>query len=981
MYPGAVQPLLVLCGVAVGVVLFLVVRRPVLRRLAFRQVLRRPAESALVVIGSLLGTTLIVASMVVGDSLDRSVRQTAYDVLGPVDETVRSSSLALGDQIAKALQPLRDDPRVDGVLTIHGDQAAVVAGTGSTARAEPRALAWDLDFATASTFGGAKGASGLDVPDPGPGRVVINSNLADSLGLERGDAVTFLMYGNQVPFVVDRVVPSTGIAGFGVGASVNRDAFFSPGTLALAASGVNREPQTITLVSNRGGVESGEKLTDQVTATMKALLGGLPSQGASLSQPKHEVLAAAKATGDSLASLFLFIASFSIIAGVLLLVNIFVMLADERKSQLGMLRAIGMRRRRVTGEFAIEGAVFGAVASVLGAVLGVVVGRVVVIIALKILNSFSPGDTRLAVAFAVRPASLINGMCAGFLIAFVAVVLTSVRISRTNIIAAIRDLEPARKGRPRRRVLVLSAVLTALLAVGSVPFVTQASSQGAMTYLMPAAALAAAWPLLRLRLRPRVVTTLVGGGTLLWGLAANIVCPHIYDRTSTATYVVMGTMLSFATVLLLTEWQKEILKPLQPLTSRSSEGGLAVRLAVAYPTARKFRTGATLAMYCLVVLVLVLLTQISAIISAGVNNAVRDASGGWTVRADYNVSTPLSSPQDRLTSGALAGQVTKVAPLVAATAVGSDPLRRTAQPLPVLAIGFPNEVANSAPKLQKRLTALGSDAAVWNLVLSDSRYVLIDGFYGATGGPQGKTVEPGDVVTLVDPRTGNPSDKVVAGLLTDASMFYGIDPGEYRYPVLMSQTAAYTTFGAGAHPESVLLQTTSGTDLSALVTRLQSTYLANGLVARDVEASVRQAYAANTQMFRLMQGYLALGLLVGICGLGVVMIRAVRERRRTIGVLRALGFRARTVQWSFLVESGFVALEGVVIGTVLGVVTTYLLYKNSPTFGTLDAAFPVAWTQISLTVLAALVASLLVTLSPARRAAHIRPAQAVRVVE
>ena len=349
MYPGAVQPLLVLCGVAVGVVLFLVVRRPVLRRLAFRQVLRRPAESALVVIGSLLGTTLIVASMVVGDSLDRSVRQTAYDVLGPVDETVRSSSLALGDQIAKALQPLRDDPRVDGVLTIHGDQAAVVAGTGSTARAEPRALAWDLDFATASTFGGAKGASGLDVPDPGPGRVVINSNLADSLGLERGDAVTFLMYGNQVPFVVDRVVPSTGIAGFGVGASVNRDAFFSPGTLALAASGVTREPQTITLVSNRGGVESGEKLTDQVTATMKALLGGLPSQGASLSQPKHEVLAAAKATGDSLASLFLFIASFSIIAGVLLLVNIFVMLAEERKTQLGMLRAIGMKRSRRAG--------------------------------------------------------------------------------------------------------------------------------------------------------------------------------------------------------------------------------------------------------------------------------------------------------------------------------------------------------------------------------------------------------------------------------------------------------------------------------------------------------------------------------------------------------------------------------------------------------------------------------------------------------
>ena len=45
--------------------------------------LRRPGEAVIVVLGSLLGTALIVASLAVGDSLDRSVRQTAYDVLGP----------------------------------------------------------------------------------------------------------------------------------------------------------------------------------------------------------------------------------------------------------------------------------------------------------------------------------------------------------------------------------------------------------------------------------------------------------------------------------------------------------------------------------------------------------------------------------------------------------------------------------------------------------------------------------------------------------------------------------------------------------------------------------------------------------------------------------------------------------------------------------------------------------------------------------
>ncbi|MFG3510349.1 FtsX-like permease family protein [Streptomyces sp. NPDC047821] len=59
-----------------------------------------------------------------------------------------------------------------------------------------------------------------------------------------------------------------------------------------------------------------------------------------------------------------------------------------------------------------------------------------------------------------------------------------------------------------------------------------------------------------------------------------------------------------------------------------------------------------------------------------------------------------------------------------------------------------------------------------------------------------------------------------------------------------------------------------------------------------------------------MQGFLALGLLIGVTGLGVVMVRAVRERRRTIGILRALGFRARTVQRSFLWESAFIVCGG-----------------------------------------------------------------------
>jgi putative ABC transport system permease protein len=132
-------------------------------------------------------------------------------------------------------------------------------------------------------------------------------------------------------------------------------------------------------------------------------------------------------------------------------------------------------------------------------------------------------------------------------------------------------------------------------------------------------------------------------------------------------------------------------------------------------------------------------------------------------------------------------------------------------------------------------------------------------------------------------------------------------------------------------------------------------------VATPVAANIRKMFSANTAFFRLMQGFLALGLLVGITGLGVVMVRAVRERRRTIGVLRALGFRASTVRRSFLMESGIIALEGIVLGVLLGVLTTWLMYQKSAAFDGVRNGFPIVWGTIGLLAAATFVASLLAT--------------------
>jgi putative ABC transport system permease protein len=103
--------------------------------------------------------------------------------------------------------------------------------------------------------------------------------------------------------------------------------------------------------------------------------------------------------------------------------------------------------------------------------------------------------------------------------------------------------------------------------------------------------------------------------------------------------------------------------------------------------------------------------------------------------------------------------------------------------LAVLAIGISPKLAAAPPVMDERPAALRDDAAVWSLVLRDPDYVLIDTFYGSPGGPPIEPVHPGSRLTIIDPRTPQQTTKTFAGLLTDGSAFYGMVPGEFRYPV------------------------------------------------------------------------------------------------------------------------------------------------------------------------------------------------------
>ena len=128
----------------------------------------------------------------------------------------------------------------------------------------------------------------------------------------------------------------------------------------------------------------------------------------------------------------------------------------------------------------------------------------------------------------------------------------------------------------------------------------------------------------------------------------------------------------------------------------------------------------------------------------------------------------------------------------------------------------------------------------------------------------------------------------------------------------------------------------------------------------------------------ILQGFMGLGLVVGIAALGVSAATSVVERRKQIGALRALGFQKEMVQLSFLLESSFVALVGIAIGMVLVFALSFNLTNEMSDMLGRDVSFSVPWFNILAVIIIAYGAFLVTTFLPARQASHVYPAEALR---
>ncbi len=151
--------------------------------------------------------------------------------------------------------------------------------------------------------------------------------------------------------------------------------------------------------------------------------------------------------------------------------------------------------------------------------------------------------------------------------------------------------------------------------------------------------------------------------------------------------------------------------------------------------------------------------------------------------------------------------------------------------------------------------------------------------------------------------------------------------------------------------------------------------------------SILDASRGLQQVFKVLYAFLgifgSLALIVSSIGIVNTLVMAILERRREIGIMKAIGASDGDVQKLFFAEAGAMGVLGGMIGVALGWAIGQLInfgtniYLKSQSFPP-EHFWAVPWWLVALAVAFSFVVSMLSGLYPAGRAARLDPVQALR---
>lgn len=951
----------------------------VLFKMAQRNFIRRKSTTALVIGGLMVGTAIIAASFVVGDTLDNMIVNEVTKGAGDVDFVVASINdqggydfynQTFSDNLTAQLEGI---PNVVAVSPLVMDSYSIQnVGNGLST---PNIMATGINQSLWTSFGGFQGTNGTFYAGPSPTGCYLFTGTAKDLGANIGDTVIIAQGTTFLPLTVEALVENHEPGQTGLNSEVWVD-------INTIQTGFNHTGETNTWFIHNSAL-NGDNFgaNDQVRDDINAILAPLePSTGLEIVFDVKQILVEGQAQLEVFTQLFLVFGSFSVIAGIALVINIFTMLGEERKSEMGMARALGMQRTDLRRLLTYEGLLYGVAASAVGALFGLAIAYGLVYF---VDTAFQFASVPLTTYFTFTGFSLTISFLAGFIITIATVYITTRRISNLNIVRAIRNIPEPPVERKNRRTLLLGI---AGLAIGLLMILVGISLKNAgPAYAGLSTMVLSSGFLLRRIMSDRLAWSIAGLATLiLWLPLPEQITPFNDYESGIEMFIISGLFMVASSLILVIFNSSSIVWFMTKLfRTRGSYRAVAVT-AVSYPLRARFRTGLSIFIFGLVIFTVTVLTMLSGLIGAGVTTMVEESSGGFDVIAFKSLPVPMpNDPWQYIneSGGPLqAGNVSNMIslPAMPATANYTGVTSSGATSLAdrgTSVIGFDQRffTEGSFPLSQYNSSLYGSSDEVYRAVLSDPGLVIVDGSFavmdgGGFGGQPGVAESPG--VTLgqtirLESVFGTFQNVTVVGVMKQ----------QFLSGVYMATDVVTTAYGAEG-PSIMLIDFSTGLDVAEQAALLEVEFLPWGVITINVDQLAQEITGAINSIFTLFRAFLAIGLIIGIVGLGIITIRSINERKLEIGMMRAIGFRKRMVVVNFAIESAFVSALGIMIGTVMGYIVGYNLWKTS--FSGSDFAFVVDWWPIIFVGLAAFIATILCVYPAARGASKVSPAEVLR---
>jgi putative ABC transport system permease protein len=1028
-----VMVLLILGYVGAGAARF-----PILFSMAVRNVNRRRQNTLIVVLGLMIGTTIITSSLVVGDTLENLFTKDVYESYDETDGILftydSTGGYAFFDE--QGYRDLTTFIENDTFLSNNVEDASPEISYSisvfdlDTQLSQADVNLIGFDHSESQIFGKLDTRNGPDLSDEdlGATEIALNEALADEIDAAKGDRIQVFYRENQsAVYIVKAVVRDSGRAAYGTDSADKGLNLFMPLDRAQTLLGQEGKINLIK-VSNVGDKRDGMDLSEDVEMVLDPY-GKEQDPILIFSPAKQDAYDRAVESSSGFQSIFFVMGTFSIIAGVMLIINIFVLLAEERKSEMGMARAIGMNRKQLTNLFLFEGTIYALIASGIGTMIGLVVAYII----MASFGSIIGGGSAALEAFTFTGSSLIAGFVGGMVITFITIFIASRKVSSLNIIRAIRNIPEPRYVRRTAPTLECSTtvvrcirdfirdviisqyelfimglgtlmVIASLVDIG-ILYNSEFAGYGGLSIAVYGLGL-----FLRRYISDERAFTIAGSIVfLLWAIPIDIF-DVLFGKAlegGIENFIFTGVFLVSSSLLVIMYNSDLILKALLKGCTFCRFGSIApvFKTAISYPLNNRFRTGLTIAIFALIVFTVITSSMLSALLQGNIDLQVEEESGGYDLIAYSNPNTPITDFQTRIDENGnfSSDDFDTVVPIFTAYVSMQQ----------MLDTGDPAMNQQNLNELETQPFSEFQEDGVWyNLMGASDRFLEESDFqletwdedayeteedawnalknngslaigdptmtefaWGGGGGPDAESeilIEVGDYLVVRDNITGYTHTVKVIGFVKS-----GLVPGLFVRSNIVTGQDGFATNSSYIS----LVRFKGGTSESKqdrLGKDLEREFLGNGMQTVLIKEEIEERLSFFTNFVVLIQAFLSLGLIVGIAGLGVITIRSVAERKQQIGMLRAIGFNRKMVTTMFLIESSYVGLIGIILGMVLGFILGINFYLD-PALD-FQGGLPVPWKAFIIVFVVAYGATLLSTIGPSRSASKISPAEALRYI-